>query len=156
MPQNFLLPPFSPPALPGLYFTFRTFSVPLTLRPLQIFLAPSLSIWLLLMSRWISTLLTLRASARACAPSFPMLFQDRLSVFSAALPSGERREISATACTPCVSLYPFSLGWDRTISQVTSSPAPMNPTSLQCSSTSPSTRVTRPTHYFNCSPGTAS
>lgn len=49
--QIFLLPLFIPPTMPGLYFTFKILSFPLTSRPLQSFLAPSLLIWLLLMSR---------------------------------------------------------------------------------------------------------
>lgn len=49
--QIFLLPLFIPLVMPGLYFTFRILSFSLTSRPLQSFLAPSLVIWLLLMSR---------------------------------------------------------------------------------------------------------
>lgn len=94
-------------------------SFPLTSRPLQSFLAPSSLIWLLLMSRWTSTLLTLRASPRASAPSLPMPFQERLSIFSAPLPSRERRGILATACPSFVPLCRFLPGWDRSISQVT-------------------------------------
>ena len=113
--QIFLLPLFILPTMPELYFTF---SFPLTSRPLQSFLAPSLLIWLLLMSRWTSTLLTLRASPRATAPSLPMPFQERLSIFSAPLPSRERREILATAHPSSAPPYPFLPGWERSIPQV--------------------------------------
>lgn len=121
-PQIFLLPVLIPSALPGLCFTFRILRFPLTSRPLQSLLAPSLLILLLLMSRWTSTLLSLRASPRASAPSLPMPFQERLSIFSASLTSRERRGILATACAFSVTLYRFLPGSDRSIKSHPGSP----------------------------------